>query len=126
MRAQMPPLVPAEAPPEPPKPTAPVGEPTARAEERRSTADNPSDAPLEPGYGHLTVHSSNPSATVYVMLKKYGLVEQKLLVPCAQRFVSIGFPARNQKEPVWLAPGKMIQIPCGQSTEVTMNPRTLR
>jgi hypothetical protein len=86
----------------------------------------PSDAPLPRGSGYLTVHSSTPHASVYMVLTRLGAVEERLIIPCGKRFVGIGRPMRDRKEPVWLAPGKTIEIPCGGSLEVTMNPRILR
>jgi serine/threonine protein kinase len=77
--------------------------------------------------GHLTVHSTAPYAKVYIMFTRFGRVEEELTVPCGQRFVAIGVPPRGgRREPVWLAPGKPIFIPCGGSLTVTMNPRRVR
>jgi hypothetical protein len=61
-----------------------------------------------------------------MMFTKYGAVEQPLSVPCGKRFIGIGVPAVDQKEPIWLAPGMLIDIPCGGSLEVTMHPRRLK
>jgi len=83
------------------------------------------DTSLQPGFAFITVHSSKP-ARVYVMMKSYGLVEEKLAIPCGRQFVSIGIPVRGRKQPVWLAPGKMLQVPCQESMELTMNPRPLK
>jgi hypothetical protein len=60
---------------------------------------------------------------VYIGLKKYGAVEEKLPVPCGQQFISIGTPAPNRKEPIWLASTRTVQVPCGQSIEMTINGR---
>jgi hypothetical protein len=60
------------------------------------------------------------------MVKRYGAAEEKLIVPCGKRFVAIGVPIRGRDEPVWLAPGKSTEIPCGASVEMTMNPRRVR
>jgi serine/threonine-protein kinase len=77
--------------------------------------------------GHLTVHSVAPYAKVYMMFTKFGRVEDRLSVPCGQRFIAIGLPPRGgRSEPVWLAPGKSVFIPCGGSLTVTMNPRRVR
>jgi serine/threonine-protein kinase len=77
--------------------------------------------------GHLTVHSYASYARVFLMFTKYGRVEEKLTVPCGQRFVAIGLPPRAGKhEPIWLAPGTSIFVPCGGSLTVTMNPRRVR
>ncbi len=48
-----------------------------------STEDEPSATLPGPGLGYLTVHSSSSSANVYLMQKKYGAVEEKLVVPVA-------------------------------------------
>lgn len=85
-----------------------------------------SNALIQRGLGYLTVHSSAPHANVYVNLKSYGRVEDRLTVPCGNRFVSIAVPANHPGEPLWLAPGTMVPIPCGSSFETTMNPRPLR
>jgi hypothetical protein len=77
--------------------------------------------------GHLTVHSVAPYAKVYLMFTRFGRVEETLSVPCGQRFVAIGLPPRPGKtEPIWLAPGQSMFIPCGGSLTVTMNPRRIR
>jgi eukaryotic-like serine/threonine-protein kinase len=81
---------------------------------------------LEPGFGRLTVHSTASHANVHVDLKPYGSPGENLSVPCGKRFVSVGIPARRTGKPVWLAPGKMIVIPCGAAFETTLNPRPLR
>jgi hypothetical protein len=60
------------------------------------------------------------------MLKKYGPVEESLAIPCGKRFIAIGVPVHDRKEPVWLAPGKSTEIPCGGSLELTMNPRMVK
>src|SRR6266498_258062 len=73
-----------------------------------------------------TVHSSSSSANVYPMQKKYGAVEEKLVVHCGLKYLAIGVSAPNGKEPTWLAPGSMTKIPCGESIAVTMNPRARR
>jgi hypothetical protein len=93
------------------------------------TAAAPGEASQElaqRGLAHLTVHSAAMRANVYVNLKVYGAVEEELTVPCGNRFVSIGGPANGTAEPVWLAPGRKMVIPCGESLEFTMNPRALR
>jgi hypothetical protein len=77
--------------------------------------------------GHLTVHSYASYARVYLMFTKYGRVEEKLTVPCGQRFIAIGLPPRGgQREPIWLAPGTSIFVPCGGSLTMTLNPRRVR
>ena len=81
---------------------------------------------IQRGLGYLTVHSTAPSASVYINLRPYGRVEEKLAVPCGKQFVSVGIPARRPGEPVWLAPGKSMIIACGGEDEATMNPRPLR
>jgi hypothetical protein len=75
--------------------------------------------------GYLTVHSSAPHATVYVNLKARGKIDEKLTVPCGNRFVSIGVQTHTG-EPSWLAPGKSFVIPCGGPLEITMDPHALR
>jgi hypothetical protein len=76
--------------------------------------------------GWLTVHSAEVRASVFLMFKRYGAVEEKLAVPCGKRFVGIGLPAPAKREPTWLAPGKTIEVPCGGAIELTINPRMLR
>jgi hypothetical protein len=79
------------------------------------------------GLGFLTIHSTSPYASIYLGLRRYGRVDEKLLLRCGERFVAIGLPRRaNGREPIWLAPGKMIDVPCGASLDVRMNPRRLR
>ena len=68
-------------------------------------------------FGFLTVHSPAPGAFVYVHLLRYGKVEDRLIVPCGRRFVSIGFPNFKKHEPTWLAPSQIINVPCGGSAE---------
>jgi hypothetical protein len=101
--------------PEPPPSAAPAGQADAISEEL-----------LEKKLAYLTVHSSAPHAKVYVNLKLYGRIDDKLTVPCGTRFVSIGLQANRAAEPLWLAPGKMMPLPCGGSFETTMDPRALR
>jgi serine/threonine protein kinase len=118
--------------PEPAAQTPHESEPTAEP----SASPAPSAEPPPPDefsqelkerkLGYLTVHSAAPSANVYVNLKSRGKIEEKLTVPCGDRFVSIGVPLPPSGEPMWLAPGKMMNIPCGGPLEVTMDPRTLR
>jgi hypothetical protein len=77
--------------------------------------------------GQLTVHSYASYARVYEPMLKYGPVEENLTVPCGKHFIAIGLPPRaGKREPIWLAPGKWMQIPCGGSIEMTMNPRRVR
>jgi hypothetical protein len=79
------------------------------------------------GLGYLTVHSTSPYAGVYLGSRKYGRIDQKLLVRCGERFLAIGLGRHgNGKDPVWLAPGKTIEVPCGGSLDVSMNARRLR
>jgi hypothetical protein len=78
------------------------------------------------GLAQLTVHSTGTHASVYLMFTKYGPVEDKLVVPCGKRFIGVGIPKRESKEPTWLAPGKLLEIPCGGSIELTMNPRRIQ
>jgi hypothetical protein len=99
--------------------------PTADTPETPSPADTSSDNALPQGFGALTVHSTS-HASVYLMFKKYGPVEEKLIVPCGKRFIGIGLPVRDRMEPTWLAPGKMMDIPCRGSIEMTMNPRRVK
>jgi len=73
------------------------------------------------GLAYVTVHSTNPLASVFVMFTRYGPVEHKLLLPCGRRFIGVGIPARDRKEPTWLAPGKAVEVPCGGAIEMTMN-----
>jgi hypothetical protein len=120
----------AASPPVPASPTSTsvAGQPTppaADTPEPSSTADTSSDDAIPPGFGVLTVHSGS-HASVYLMFKKYGPVEERLVVPCGKRFIGIGLPVRDRIEPTWLAPGKMTDIPCGGSLEVTMNPRRVK
>lgn len=108
-----------------PHPAEPAQVAVAKSAEP-SSADATAPADLEPGFGHLTVHSTSPHANVYVMLKKYGPVEETLAIPCGKRFIAIGIPLHDRKEPVWLAPGKSTEIPCGGSLEMTINPRRVK
>jgi hypothetical protein len=109
-----------------PVPAPPSVEPPPSVQAPPEANDEIPSAPIDKRFGHLTVHSSNGEASVYVMSTKYGLVEEPLNIPCGKRFIGIGRPGRDPKEPTWLAPGKSVQIPCGGSLEVTMNPRMLR
>ena len=88
--------------------------------------DDSSETLPKPGFGFVTVHSTAPYANVYVMFSKYGRVEHRLSIPCGKRFISIGVPSHGGKEPIWLAPGRLIRVSCGGSHEVTMNRRPLR
>ena len=76
-------------------------------------------------FGFLTVHSPVPGSFVYVHLLRYGKVEDRLIVPCGRRFVSIGYPIFKKHEPTWLAPSQIINVPCGGSAEATILPRKL-
>jgi serine/threonine-protein kinase len=98
----------------------------ASSAEQPPLADDVSDSLTQRGLGYLTVHSSAQRANVYVNLKPYGRTEDRLTVPCGNRFVSIAVAANRPGEPLWLAPGTMVPIPCGASFETTMNPRPLR
>jgi len=77
-------------------------------------------------FGFLTVHSTVPYSFVYVHLLRYGKIEDRLIVPCGKRFVSIGIPNFKKHEPTWLAPSEIINVPCGGSAEATILPRKLR
>jgi eukaryotic-like serine/threonine-protein kinase len=77
-------------------------------------------------FGFLTIHSTVPQGFVYVHLIRYGKVEDRLIVPCGKRFVSIGIPNFQKREPTWLAPSQFINVPCGGSVEATILPRKLR
>jgi hypothetical protein len=119
---------PVAAPAEPPPPSAAV-EPLPV--EEPATDDSPleggsPESLARRGLGTVTVHSVATYASVYVMPGRYGKVEQPLTVPCGNKFLAIGVPTPSRKEPVWLAPGRKILIPCGGSLDVTMNPRALR
>jgi hypothetical protein len=118
----------------PPSPT-PLPASNAALPEAPAVAEAPESPPaqetapedlMRQGLGALTVHSTGARASVYVMLKKYGAVEDRLLIPCGKRFIGIGVPVRDRKEPIWLAPGKSMEIPCGGSIEMTMNPRQVK
>jgi hypothetical protein len=124
--AALPPSPPPVAPLPSPPPVDLAAAPAPSPAESPSTQDPSPAEPIQPGFGHLTVHSTGSQASVYVMLKKYGAVEEKLAIPCGKRFIAIGVPVRDQKEPTWLAPGKSTIIPCGGSLELTMNPRRLK
>jgi hypothetical protein len=103
-------------------PTAPV----AKIDEPSSTDATTAEDLLERRLGYLTVHSTSPIASVFIGPRRYGSVEKTLVVPCGDRFIGIGVPVPNRKEPTWLAPSKLTKIPCGGSLEVTMNPRKLK
>jgi len=122
-----------KAPSAEPAPMPPASDPAATASASSESSPEPapaddfSDDLKQRGLGYLTVHSSIPRANVYVNLKARGKVEEKLTVPCGNRFVSIGLPpASHGAEPLWLAPGKMMLVPCGGPLETTMEPRALR
>jgi len=114
------PVAPSKGPPE--VQALPGPEPTPSAPQPASSAEEPPDALPGPGFAYLTVHSSRSSANVYLTQKYYGPAEGKLIVPCGVHYLAIGVPAPNGKETTWLAPGRMMKIPCGESVEVTMNP----
>jgi hypothetical protein len=97
---------------------APVAAPSAATD-----ADGISEDLKARGLGTVTVHSTGTHGSVYVMFTKYGQVENKIIVPCGKRFIGVGVPRRDSKEPTWLAPGSLVEIPCGGSVEMTMNPR---
>src|SRR5262249_34655957 len=78
------------------------------------------------GLAYLVVHSTAPHAGVYVNTKPRGKVEEKLTVACGSKFVSVGVPSNHGGEPLWVAPGKLTDIPCGGQVEMTMDPRALR
>jgi serine/threonine protein kinase len=102
-------------------------EPATNALGGSSALDAPSTQQMmRRGLGYLTVHSSAARANVYINLKSYGGLEEKLIVPCGRRFVSIGIPARSPSKTVWLAPGRTMLIPCAGTYEATMNPHALR
>jgi hypothetical protein len=94
--------------------SAPSPEPAAADEPGEPpTGGEVSEELKQRGLGYLTVHSSAQHASVYVNLKPRGKVEERLTVPCGNRFVSIGVPFGRSGEPSWLAPGKMMLVPCG-------------
>src|SRR5262249_48497963 len=113
------PVVP--APPESERTALPTTNAIPSAEP--SPADDFSEELKKKKLGYLIVHSSAPQANVYVNLKLRGKVEEKLTVPCGNRFVSIGVPYGIRGEPSWLAPGKSMPIPCGGPLEMTMDPQ---
>jgi hypothetical protein len=81
-------------------------------------------APVPPkGFGYLTVHSSLGYAFVYVQLVQYGHVEHRLTVRCGKRFLSLGNPKPAGGEPIWFAPSRTVDIPCGRAVEITMMPK---
>jgi hypothetical protein len=119
----------AVAPPAPPRPApaVPSAKVAASAPVAPSASDEFSMALKKRHLGHLTVHSRASYALVYLMFTKFGKVEEKLTVPCGQRFIAIGLPSRTgRREPVWLAPGTSVFVPCGGSITMTMNPRRVR
>jgi serine/threonine-protein kinase len=77
-------------------------------------------------FGFLTVHSTVPYGFVYVHLLRYGKVEDRLIVPCGKRFVSIGIPNFKKHEPTWLAPSQIINVPCGGSADATILPHKVQ
>jgi hypothetical protein len=110
----------------PAAPAAPVAK-AAKAPHATAADGEFSPALKKRHLGHLTVHSVAPYAKVYMMNNKLGRVDERLTVVCGQRFIAIGVPPRGgRSEPVWLAPGKSMNIPCGGSLTVTMNPRRVR
>jgi len=104
----------------------PVAAPVAASSEPPSAEESTSLDLRRRGLGFLTIHSTGSYASVYLGVKKYGRVDEKLLVRCGERFVAIGLPRGNGREPTWLASGKTIDVPCGGSLDVRMNPRRLR
>ena len=88
----------------------------------RGSAAKPAP-PAPKGFGYLTVHSSNRYAYVYVQLIRYGQVERRIIVRCGKRFVSLGAPRPTGGEPIWYAPSRTVDIPCGGSVDVTMMPK---
>jgi len=81
-------------------------------------------APVPPkGFGFVTVHSTIGYAYVYVQLFRYGHVEHRLTVRCGKRFLSLGLPKPSGGEPTWFAPSRTVDVPCGSSVEITMNPK---
>ncbi len=125
--AQEPPVAVAPPAPQRPAPAVPSAKVAASAPVAPSASDGFSMALKKRHLGHLTVHSNASYARVYLMFTKYGKVEEKLTVPCGQRFIAIGLPSRTgRREPVWLAPGTSVFVPCGGSITMTMNPRRVR
>ena len=121
------------AEPSPPPETPKEAEPLAAAAPEESAPSAPppeevddSKSMKQRGLGYLIVHSTASRANVYINLRLAGALEEKLSVPCGKRFVSIGIPAGRPAKLVWLAPGKMMFVPCGGALETTMNPRALR
>jgi hypothetical protein len=88
-----------------------------------AAASTPKAPPPPKGFGYLTVHSSIGYAFVYVQLIRYGHVERRLTVRCGKRFVSLGSPRPTGGEPIWFAPSKTVDVPCGGSLEITMMPK---
>ena len=122
--AAVPDLAAAQSPPEPEPAAEPSSTPAPSAEP--SPADEFSEDLKRRKLGYLTVHSSDPRAYVYVNLKRRGKIDEKLTVPCGDRFVSVGVPLPPTGVPMWLAPGKSMLVPCGGPLEITMDPQTLR
>jgi hypothetical protein len=109
------------------KTAKPPAKPIPKGPAHVSMAEDFSLALRKRHLGRLTIHSLASYAKVYMMFTKYGKVEERLTVPCGRRFMAIGLPAPTpHREPIWLAPGETIDIPCGGSLEVTMNPRKVR
>jgi serine/threonine-protein kinase len=121
-----PPVPVALAEPEEPPPPSPVEEPAQEDPPTAADLVGSSESLARRGLGNVTVHSLASHASVYVMLARYGKVEEKLTLPCGKRFLAIGVQAPARREPIWLAPGRMILIPCGGTLDVTMNPHALR
>ena len=72
------------------------------------------------------MHTSVASAHVFVNGTRVGRVETELTVPCGKRFVAIGMPTRKERPPVWLAPGRNVEIACGGPTELTIAPHPMK
>jgi hypothetical protein len=120
------PQTPKAALPERAPPTEPPAQPSAGpAPSAEPPAEEFSEDLKKRKLGYLTVHSSDPRANVYVNLKRRGMIDEKLTVPCGDRFVSIGVPLPPTGVPMWLAPGKSMLIPCGGPLEMTMDPQPI-
>jgi serine/threonine-protein kinase len=105
-------------------PPAPPPAPAAARDPGPEIADP--EPPQKTKFGFLTVHSPGPYTFVYVNLLRYGHADDRLIVPCGRRFVSIGIPNPKKGEPTWLAPSEFIKVPCGGQVEATILPRKLR
>jgi hypothetical protein len=72
---------------------------------------------LEWSHGYLVVKSS-ADATVYATAVRAGPTNRKLKVRCGLRWVRLG----SEPGPVWISPGKTVNVACQSVTHVEIEP----